>query len=218
MKNLVFVLAFLFFAQLGLHAQKKFSEGTLYYDVVINTGTDKTQNADFLDGATSAVYIKGNKSRTDMVSPLGTQSTIVDGAKNQVVILKEYGEQKFMINLTPENWKDANKSFENIQFTIDSSATKTILGYKCSKAVGTLADGSTFTVWFTKDLTTDNKDFQYATRSLPGIALEYETSMDNMKVTYTVSRISFSPVPAAKFDIPKSGYRVMSYEESKTGS
>lgn len=218
MKHLLFFLVSISLAHLGLNAQKKFSEGTLFYDVVINTGTDRTQNADFLDGATSAVYIKGNKSRTDMVSPLGTQSTIVDGARNQVVILKEYGEQKFMINLTPENWKDANKGFENIQFTIDPAATKTILGYKCSKAVGTLADGSTFTVWFTNDLTTDNKDFQYATRSLPGIALEYETSMDNLKVTYTVSKISFSPVPAAKFDIPKAGYRVMTYEQSKAGN
>ncbi len=196
-------------------AQKKFSEGTLYYDIVINTGTDKTQNADFLDGATSAVYIKGARSRTEMVSPLGTQSTIVDGTKNQIVILKEYGEQKFMINLTPENWKDANKKFENIKFTTDPSATKTILGYKCAKAVGILEDGSSFTVWYTTDLTTDNKDFQYATRNLPGVALEYETTMENLKVTYTVSRISFSPVPAAKFDIPKSGYRIMNYEQSR---
>jgi hypothetical protein len=51
--------------------------------------------------------------------------------------------------------------------------------------------------------------------SLPGLAMEYETSFGNMNVTYTVSKISFSPVPAAKFDLPKSGFRVMTYEESK---
>jgi hypothetical protein len=33
-------------------------------------------------------------------------------------------------------------------------------------------------------------------------------------VTYTVSGISFKIVPEAKFDLPKSGYRIMTYEES----
>jgi GLPGLI family protein len=198
-------------------AQKKFSEGTISYDIVINTGTDKPQNADFLDGATSAVYIKGTKSRSEMVSPLGTQATIIDGTKNAIVILKEYGDQKYMINLTPANWKDANRKYEDVSFTYDNSATKTISGYSCKKATGTLKDGTSFTVWYTPDLVPENKDFQYANRALPGLALEYETNMGNLKVTYTVSKINFNPVPAAKFDLPKAGYRVMSYEESKGG-
>jgi GLPGLI family protein len=218
MKKAIVIFLGLFFIQSAVQAQKRFSEGTLFYDIVINTGSDRTQGADFLDGATSAVYLKGNRSRTDMVSPLGTQTTIIDGSKNQIVILKEYGEQKFMINLTPDNWKDANKRFEKVQFTTDPTATRTILGYKCLKAVGSLEDGTSFTVWYTPDLVTENKDFQYATRSLPGLALEYETTMDNLKVTYTVSRISMSPVPAARFDIPKSGFRIMSYEQSKPGN
>jgi hypothetical protein len=47
--------------------------------------------------------------------------------------------------------------------------------------------------------------------------MEYEASMGNLNVTYTVSKISFGPVTAAKFDLPKSGYRVMSYAESRGG-
>jgi GLPGLI family protein len=198
-------------------AQKKFTEGTITYDIVINTGTDKPQNADFLDGATSAVYIKGAKTRTEMVSPLGTQSTIIDKANNTIVILKEYGEQKYMIHLRPQDWKEANAKYEEVEFSYDPSATKTILGYKCSKATGKLKDGTTFTVWYTTDLLPENRDFQYANRALPGLALEYETNMGSLKVTYTVSKINFNPVAAAKFDIPKSGFRVLTYEESKRG-
>lgn len=56
-------------SSLSVLAQKKFTEGTISYDIVINTGSDKPQSADFLDGATSAVYVKGNKARTEMVSP-----------------------------------------------------------------------------------------------------------------------------------------------------
>lgn len=196
-------------------AQKKLTEGTINYDIVINTGSDKPQGADFMDGATIAVYIKGPKTRTDMVSPIGTQSTIIDAQKNSIVILKEFGEQKYMINLKPEDWKDANKRYEDVSFTYDNSATKTIQGYKCNKAIGKLADGTTFTVWYTTDLLTDNKDFQYGNRNLPGLALEYETNSGSLKMTYTVSKITFAPVPAAKFDLPKAGYRVMTYDESK---
>ena|SRR5579875_2595690 len=210
-----FLLAAFFFGlSFSALAQKKFSEGTIYYDIVINTGSSKPQNADFFDGATSVVYIKGNKSRTEMVSSLGTQSTIIDEAKNSIVILKEFGEQKYLINLTPAEWVDANKKYDGVHFTFIDS-TKNILGYPCKKAVGMLSDGTTFIVWYTPDLVLENKDFQYANKNLPGLALEYETTLGNLKVTYTVSKISFNPVPATKFDLPKSGYRVMSYAESK---
>ena len=48
--------------------------------------------------------------------------------------------------------------------------------------------------------------------------MQYEANLGKQKVTYTVSTINFNPVPAAKFDVPKSGYRVMTYEESKAGA
>jgi len=198
-------------------AQKKFSEGTITYDIVINTGSDKPKNADFLDGTTVANYIKGNKSRTEMITPLGSMVTIYDSAKNSIVILKDFGEQKYMINLTQADWKDANRKYEGIVYTFDPTAEKTILGYKCKMAIGTLKDGTTYTVWYTTDLVPENKNFQYETRTLPGLAMEYEINSNDQKVTYTVSRISFSPVQASKFDLPKSGYRIMTYAESKGG-
>jgi GLPGLI family protein len=214
MKQITLILAALV-VTFSAFAQKKLTEGTISYDIVINTNSDKPQAADFLDGATSTVYIKGNKSRTEMVSSLGTQATIMDESKNSITVLKEYGTQKYMIPMTAAQWKDANRKYENVVFTYDDASTKTILGHKCKKAIGKLSDGTTFTVWYTTDLVPESNDFQYANRSLPGLAMEYESNMGSLKVTYTVSKISFSPVPAAKFDLPKSGYRVLSYEESK---
>jgi GLPGLI family protein len=212
----LFALSFLVISQVW--SQKKFTEGTISYDIVINTGSEKPQNADFFDGATSAVYIKGGKIRTEMVSSLGTQSTILDVPNNQVIVLKEYGDQKYMIKMNPADWKDANRKYEDVKFTYDQSATKTILGYVCKKALGSLPDGTTFTVWYTSELVPENREFQYANRNLPGLALEYETTMGNLKVIYTVSKLSFGTVPAAKFDIPRTGYRILTYEESKAGN
>src|SRR5215216_1941277 len=173
---------------LSVTAQKKFTEGSISYDVVITTGSDKPKNADFLDGTTVVNYIKADKSRTEMVSPLGTLTTVYDGSKNAIVILKDIGEQKYMITLTPDDWRDANKKYEGISFTYENDPEKTILGYKCKKAIGKLQDGTTYTVWYTPDLVPENKNFQYETRSLPGLAMEYEVNSKDQKVTYTVSK------------------------------
>lgn len=197
-----------------LFAQKRLTEATISYDIVINTNNSTPQAADLLDGATSVIYLKGNSSRLEMISSLGTQSTIIDGKTGKVTVLKDYGEQKYMINMTPANWKESNRKYEGITFTYENEF-KTIAGYNAQKAIGKLADGTAFTVYFTRDLVPVNKEFQYLNKNLPGLAMQYEAAIGDMKVTYTVSAINFNPVPANKFDLPKSGYRVMSYEESK---
>lgn len=197
-------------------AQKKLTEATLSYDIVINTDNAAPRAADMLDGATSIIYLKGNSSRSEMISSLGTTSTIVDGKTGNVTILKDYGQQKYMINLTPENWKQSNKKYEGVTFTYENEY-KTIVGYNCQKAIGKLVDGSTFTVYFTRDLIPVNKDFQYLNKNLPGLAMQYEATQGKTRVTYTISSVNFGLVAAAKFDLPKSGYRVMTYEESLSG-
>ncbi len=201
-------------AQLIAQTPRKLTEATISYDIVINTSDTKPQAADLLDGATSVIYLKGNSSRSEMVSSLGTQATIIDGKTGNVSILKEYGEQRYMIKMTPDNWKQSNKKYEGVTFTYFDEY-KTIVNYKCQKAIGNLADGTTFTVYFTKELIPVNKDFQYLNKNLPGLAMQYEATMGKMMVTYTVSNINFNPVPQAKLDTPKSGYRIMTYEESK---
>lgn len=203
----------LFFSS-DLAAQRKLSEATITYDIVINTGDKTPQTADLLDGATSIVYLKANSSRSEMVSSLGVQATVIDGKTGSVAVLKDYGDQKYMINMTRGNWKETNKKYEGITFRYENE-TKIIQGYTCQKAIGTLADSSTFTVYYTKDLIPVNKDFQYLTKDLPGLAMQYEASIGTMKVTYTVSNINFNPVAQAKFELPKSGYRILTYEESK---
>jgi GLPGLI family protein len=201
---------------LAASAQKKLTEATITYNIVINTNNANPQMADMLDGATSVVYLKGNSSRSEMISSLGTQATIIDGNTGNVTVLKDYGDQKYLIQMTGTEWKESNKKYEDISFTFEEEH-KTIAGYDCQKAVGKLADGSTFTVFFTRELLPANKDFQYINKNLPGLALQYEAAFGKSMVTYTVSTINFNPVPVSKFNLPKSGYRVMTYAESKGG-
>ena len=210
-RSYVIVLALLW--AFNTSAQKRITEGTISYDIVVNTGNNNPSIADMFNGATSIVYLKGYQTRFERVSSLGVESTIVDGKSGNVTVLKEYGEQKYMITMTPDNWKDANKKYEGIVFKYEEEY-KTIQEYKCQKAIGTMKDGTTITVYFTKDLVANNREFEYAYKSLPGLAMEFETIIGSLKVTYTVSKVNFGIVPAAKFELPKSGFRVMTYEES----
>jgi GLPGLI family protein len=122
-----------------------------------------------------------------------------------------------MITMTPKNWKEYNQKYENITFTYFEEY-KTIAGYKCQKAIGSLNDSAktTFTVYFTKELVPSNNDFQYLNRGLPGLAMEYGVIKGGDVHTYIVNNINFDPIPASKFEIPTSGYRVLTYEETKS--
>ena len=148
------------FLTVSSFAQKTLSEGTIVYDVVVNTGNKEPQMTDALDGATTTVYLKGSKSRTDMVSALGTESNIYDSKTGNAIILKEYSSQKLMITLTKENWETKNKAYSNVRFEF-LPETKEINGYSCKKAIAKMSNGKTFNVYYTTDVVVYNKEYNY---------------------------------------------------------
>jgi GLPGLI family protein len=195
-------------------AQKTISEGTLTYNIVIQNNKQEPQMADALDGGTITVSIKGTQSRSEMVSALGKESTIHDSKTGAATILKEYSGQKLMITLTKANWEEKNKSYGDFKF--DTTAdTKVISGYSCKKAVAKLPGGKNLIVYYTKDLNINNKEYNATFKNLPGVALEYEYESSTVKYKYSLAKISLDPVSTAVFEIPKSGYRIMTYEENQ---
>lgn len=197
-------------------AQKKVTDLTVSYDAVVNTGSATPQMADAFDGATTTVYIKNSLSRSEMNSSLATFTTIHDSRNGSAVVLQEVGGQKLLIRMSADDWKDKNRKYEGVVFT-NTGETKTLAGYQCQKAVAKLQDGSTFTVWYTPDIVPENTQYSSQFASLKGLPLEYEFIQGKMVIRYVVSQVSLNPVPIGKFDIPKAGYREMTYEESKRG-
>ena len=203
-----------FFICLASRGQKTLTEGSLLYNISVETGSAEPKMADMLDGATTTVYLKGSQSRTEMVSGLGSEATIYNVTNGSGVILKDYSGQKLMITLTPQEWDKNNKKYEGITFE-NTGETLDIAGFNCHKAIAKLKDGSTFTVYYTTDVNVSNKNYDYQFKTLPGLAVQYEMQNGKMKFKFTLSKINYSPVPATKFEIPKSGYRVLTYEEAK---
>lgn len=199
-------------------AQKLLSEGTIQYDVSVQTGTNNPKMADVFDGATALVLIKGSHSRSELKSAIGSSVTIFDSRTGNGVVMREFGAQKLLIRMNRQNWTDKNKKYDGIVFT-KTGETKKIAGYSCEQAIGKLADGSSFTVFYTTEIRVENRDYDAQFKNLPGVPLEFESTVSNIKVKYTASRVSFDPVPIQRFEIPTSGYREMTYEEGmKTGN
>ena len=195
-------------------SQKNVSELTLIYDASITTGSVEPKMADAFDGATTTIYLKGNLSRSELSSALFSSTTIHDSKTGAAVVLREVSGQKLLIRMTAENWLEKNRKYQGISFT-NTTETKVIAGYTCTKAVATLSDGSTFSVFYTTEIIPENKEYDYQFKNLNGLPLEYELTQGKLKIKYTVSKINLNPVPASKFDVPKGGYREMTYEESK---
>ena len=199
---------------LASRGQKNFVEGSLVYNISVETGSAEPKMADMLDGATTTVYLKGNQSRTEMISGLGSEATIYNSETGSGVILKDYSGQKLMITLTPQDWDKNNKKYDGITFE-NTAETSDIAGFNCHKATAKLKDGSEFTVYYTTDVNVSNKNYDYQFKTLPGLAVQYERENGKMKFKFTLSKINYSVVPLSKFEIPKSGYRVLTYEETK---
>lgn len=213
MKKLIILLVFSL-PGLMLHAQKKIAELTLVYDATVTTGNSQPRMADAFDGAKTTVYLKGHLSRSEMSSALFSSTTIHDARTGNAVVLREVSGQKLLIRMNAENMEEKNNRYKGITFT-NTGETKDIAGYHCLKAEARLKDGSTFTVFYTPEILPENREYDYQFRELNGLPLEYELVQGKLKIRYTVSRISMNPVPASKFDIPKTGYREMTYAESK---
>lgn len=213
MKTLLSFIMFLCVTT-SVFSQKKISELTLVYDAKVTTGNAEPKMADAFDGATTTIYLKGNLSRSEMVSALFSSTTIHDAKTGTAVVLREVSGQKLLIRMSSKDWKEKNDRYDGITFT-NSTETKDIAGYKCVKAVAKMNDGSAFTVYYTPDIVPENKEYDYHFKNLNGLPLEYELTQRNLTIRYTVSKINLNPVPASKFDIPTSGYREMTFEESK---
>ena len=199
--------------RLPVTAQRKVvSELTLVYEY--NASSDGAGKPHSSENAIHTLYIKGNKSRSEMSSALFSSTTIFDANTGSAVILREVNGQKLLIRLNPDNWQEKNRIYDGIVFR-NTGETKIIAGYPCTRAVGQTTSGAVITVYYTPDLVPENRQYDPVFRTLDGLPLEYELSNGNVKIRYKMSRISLNPVPASKFDIPSAGYREMNYEESK---
>ncbi|MEY3432143.1 MAG: hypothetical protein RL131_79 [Bacteroidota bacterium] len=185
------------------HAQKRFSEGTLIFDV-----TTHVKEKQLGEVALSSHQLKGGHSRVEFKSSLGSSTSIFDEREGNGVILKEYGAQKVLIPFDKLQWEARQDQMPKATYTFETEE-KQILGYTCQKAIATLADGRKLEVFYTNQVVAENADIDIPFGKLPGLALEYRTLSGDTTVRYVAKELNFDPVPFQRFEWPKTGYRVL---------
>jgi GLPGLI family protein len=211
MKTILAILVLVLGIQIPALAQQRVvAECTVIFKITLDDGTVDKDVSNSISKSAKTVYIKGNDSRVDLISPAIQQSVLYDKTQNTAVVLREFGTNKFMNRLSKEQWLAANKQYQGMAISLVNE-NKTILGYECKKAIITLKDGSMFSLYYATGIIPSVKEFEYQFKDVPGFVLEYQIkeSGDNTIVNYRAEKISLSPVLASKFDIPTSGYRLM---------
>ncbi len=187
---------------LSAQSPRLVAECTITYSVDIQ-GNDKKEET------IKKLYIKGRKARTEISNSAFYQAIIFDSKNGDAVVLKEVGGDKYLSYFNAEQWREKNRRWDSSVVSLTKEVKK-ILNYNCRKAIITLKDSSSYIIYFTTDLSASSTENPYEFRSIPGLILEYDSQTDNGKsIQFKATDINFTPVPAAKFITPSTGYRVL---------
>ncbi len=209
MKHILVLFAFVLWMGTSATAQRVVADCTLTFSINVDDGTVDAEVAKSLKASTMSVYIRGNDSRSDLMSPTFSQSLIYDKTTGAAIVLREFGNNKFMTKLDAKGWVALNKKYEGMNLQLINE-TKSILGYECKKAVIQLKDGSSFSLFYATAIIPSVREFEYQFREVPGLVLEFESVDEQQKkIRYTASKLNLSPVQASRFDIPTKGYRLL---------
>lgn len=211
MKNMLLLMTFTFFLSADISAQKKVAELSLQYEGGL---LDLNGQLPPASKVMLNVFVKGLLSRSEQVTSGFTSTTFHDAHTRATTMLREVSGQKLMIRLSDEDWTQKNARYNNISFRYLGPA-KSIAGYACEAAEAELNGGLKLKVFFTTELDVENKSFEPMFSSLTGLPLEWELIQGNNTLKYTLLKLELNPVPISKFDLPKSGYRELSYEEAR---
>ncbi len=203
------LIALFFFNDFNYAQQRVVAECTVTYQISLEEPNLNKDVEKVLQQSSKTVYIKGNDSRVDLNSPSLLQSIIYDKSNGSAVILREFGNNKFLTRMSSTEWRLANKQYDGmtIHFVNES---KTILGYECKKAVLNLKDSSIYNIYYATAIVPSVREFEFQFKDVPGFVLEFDVKEQSTSIVrYKATKINLSPVQASKYDIPTSGYRLL---------
>ena len=210
MKQITFTIMLVITITIGF-SQRLITDATLKYNIVIKKNGDKNNSA--TPNATYQLFIKGSQTKSDFINSIGTETTIYNNKTEKGVILKEYSGQKLMINLTKQDWLTQNQLFRNIDFKFENTEKK-IKEIVCQVATASLQNGGKLTVYYDTTITILNNNYTIAFPAIQGVPVQFENFNNGITYVYTLTGINYEVLSSNVFDIPKSGYRVISYQDA----
>jgi len=194
-----------------LYAQHYVSDAKIVYKLELPP--EQLQMDAMLEGSTLTQYMRGHLSRIDMNLNVVHYTYLINSKEQSLVTLIDNHVDKYLIRSGKEEYEKELKQYAGTQFK-DETGTKELVGHTCKKAIGTTPDGKTFEVYYAPDLIPENKHYNRRFVNLKGIPLQFEIiTRTGAKMMVTATSLDLHPVPSSMFEVPVSGYKVISKEE-----
>jgi GLPGLI family protein len=187
-------------------------EGIITYSMSFgSSGNANSQMASMMQGSNRKVYVKGDKTRTEVNTGMYKSVTITDMKTKEEITLVDMNGNKYEIKPTDKTKTADDKPAIKL---IDS--TKTIAGYKCNAAVVTITskkDGQTYnsTVFYSDQLPYSEDMGQF--KGLKGCPLQFSIKQQGMDITIMAQSIEKKTLSDSLFVIPAKGYKVVASRE-----
>jgi hypothetical protein len=202
-RNLTIALMLFLLPAVVIFAQgntKKFT-GTITYRITYPASTTNPMIASL--PTTLEMQIAGNKARTEMKLPSGTNTIIINGDDFTTVRLVDMESGKYYIKKTKADFNMAKAPMIK-----PLNETKKIAGQNCKASEINVVSGNKTTkskIYYSEELGTNNIYFNTEVRSISGIMLEFEYNI--MGIPVQLSAISVTPgrISNKLFEIP-AGY------------
>lgn len=192
----------------SLLAQRLVSDAKIVYRIETPAQADPS-----FEGGTLTQYMKGHLSRVDIDFKMVHYSYLINSKDESVVTLIDNHGDKYLIRAGKEEYAKELKEYAQVQFK-DATDTKQIAGYTCKKAIGKMADGQIFEVYYTTDLVPENKQYNRRFINLKGLPLQFEIINKNgSRMNVVATKVDLYAIPGSYFDAPKTGYKEISREE-----
>lgn len=211
MKKTLLSLAIILGTTLMLNAQK--FEGKITYSIEYDEVPEAIEPYISMLPKESKMTIKGTKSKAEQnMGGMGTSSVISDSKEGNSLMLISMMGQKVAVKMSKEDLETEKEKTPETKTTI-TKETKTIAGYKCTKAIVKSDDGNEVTVWFTEEIPALGGANNKTGADIPGFPMEYTIDGGNeMVMTMSVSKVEKTKVADSEFEIPE-GYEEMTMEE-----
>lgn len=160
----------------------------------------------------STLYVKGNKSATEVITGMMTRKTIKDAETMHVINLIDAMGQKFAIEQTKEDVMESMEEQEDVALEFTDN-TKSIAGYEAKEVIVTPAEGDSYSVFYTNEISGKSFNFDSPVfKKIDGMPLEFVVDAKMFKMKMKASEVEKKKIDDEVFVIPE-GYKKVTKEE-----
>jgi hypothetical protein len=208
LKKTGLLLCFGFMAAFFAHSQRILTEAKLEYNLTPLPEKGQESLAAAFKNATRIVWLRGNMVRTDFISQNLQQSIIYNATTGAATMLRQSGEEKYQWNLDPAQWKQYNQKWRATGFR-EMGDTASIAGFDCVSVMARFTGGDSAAVFCTRQIYPLANGYEPMFEGLRGIPVQYEWVVEGLTIRYQLVSVQTGPVGASRFEVPKTGYKII---------